>query len=206
VKLSLSLLLLTVPVLAVANTLTFDEFGTGSLVDVNALHAQGVLLGFTSGQATYNGMIGTSGNAVLSIDPVLMGPTTGTLTFAFDVPTAILEFDIILQSIFTIDDSSVGMNGGAAYTVLLSTGTIQTGGTAPQPDGFYSEGHFQYSGQPITSAAITFFNGTDAGAMPVEAFGIDNFTFNSPEPGTNLFIGAGFIILGTWKRFSGRRR
>jgi hypothetical protein len=188
------MLLFTVPEVSVATPLTFDEFGTSPSIDVNGLHTQGVLFGFTPGQAMYNWMIGTSGNAVLTSDPVLMGPTTGTLTLAFDVPTPLLQFDIVLLSIFPIGDSS-----GPAYTVLLSTGTTLTGNTAPQPGGVYSEGQFQYNGQPISGATITFFNSVDAGGGTVDQFGIDNLTF-SPEPGTNILIAAGLIAVGLLKR------
>ena len=134
----LCLMLLTVPAVSTGSTLTFDEFGITPAIDVNGLKMPGVLFGFTPGQATYNGTIGTSGNAVFSIDPVLMGPTTGTLDLTFTYLTPILQFDIVLQSIFPIDDSSSGPDGGPAYTVLLSNGTTLTGSTTPQPDGFFT--------------------------------------------------------------------
>jgi len=203
VKFSLLLLLLAVPEVSVANSIFFNELGSGPLIDVNGLHTQGVLFGFVAGPASYNGTIGTSGNAVWSIDPVLSGPTTGILTFAFDVPVTMFQFDIVLQSIFPLDDSSMGANGGPAYTVLLSTGATWSGSTAPQLAGFYSEGQFQYSGQAIDGASISFFNGLDAGGMSVTAFGLDNLTFGVPEPATSMMmIAAGLIGVGTWKRYS----
>jgi hypothetical protein len=80
VKLSLlCLMLLAVPALSTGSTLTFET--------------QGVLFGFTPGQATYNGTIGTSGNAVFSIDPVLTGPTTGTLDLTFTNLTPLTFFN-----------------------------------------------------------------------------------------------------------------
>jgi hypothetical protein len=203
----LCMTLLMVTNVSVAATLTFDDLGPGP-VDANGAYTQGVHFGFAPGQATYNGVIGTSGTAVLSIDPVLMGPTSGTLNLAFDVPTTLLQFDIIFQSLSTIDDSSMGENGGPAYTVLLSSGATLTGSTTPQPDGMYSEGVFQYSGAPINGASITFFNGFDSGGMLVENFGLDNLTFDAtgslgaPEPPTNLLIAAGLIAVGTLRRYS----
>ena len=211
-KLSLlCLLLLTIPGLSIAGTLTFAEFGAATPIDANGLYTQGVLFEFTPGPTTYNGVLGTSGNAVFSIDPILMGPTDGTLTLTFDFATSLLRFDIILQSIVAIDDSSLGPNGGPAYTVLLSNGVSLSGSTAPQPDGFYSEGEFQYSGEAITGATITFFNGVDAGGAQVQQFGLDNLSFSAagvdnPEPGTTLLIAGGLIAVGTLKRCARRSR
>jgi hypothetical protein len=142
---------------------------------------------------------------VLSIDPVLTGPTTGTLNITFDSPTTLLRFDIFLQSIFTIDDSDQGPNGGPAYTVLLSNGTSLAGGTTPQENGVYSEGEFVYSGDAIDGAVVTFFNGVDIGRLPVLAFGLDNLTYNAPEstvpePPTFLGLGIGLLAMLAMKR------
>src|SRR5262245_27381308 len=123
-----------------AATLRFDELGTDALIDVNGLHIQNVQFGFSPEQAFFNQIVGTEGTAVLSIDPVLTGPTTGALTITFDSPTPLLRFDIFLQSIFTIDASDQGPNGGPAYAVLLSNGMSLAGGTTPQENGVYSEG------------------------------------------------------------------
>jgi hypothetical protein len=203
----LCLCLFTVPELATASTIDFSELGLGSPIDVNGLYTQGVQFGFSPGVAIYNGVAGTNGTAEWSLDPILLGPTTGILTLGFDVPTPILRFDILLQSIFPIDDSGIGIYGGPAYTVLLSSGATITGGTAPQPTGLYSEGQFQYSGTPITGATITFFNGIDLGGMPVTAFGIDNLTFGAaaaqdgvPEPGTFWILGAGLVGVSLLRR------
>jgi hypothetical protein len=114
----------------------------------------------------------------------------------------VLQFDIVLQSVSTIDNSNAGPNGGPAYTVTLSNGTVLSGGTTPQPNGTYSEGAFLYHGPSFKSAAITFFNGIDAGGNSVDAFGIDNLTFHAPEPGTTLLLAAGLIGVG----LIGRRR
>jgi hypothetical protein len=202
----LCLFLFTVPELSKASTIDFTELGFGTSIDINGLHLQGVQFGFSPGLALYNGVAGTSGTTEWSIDPVLLGPTTGTLTLGFDAPTPILSFDIVMQSIFPIDDSDTGSNGGPAFTVLLSTGISYTGSVAPQPNGIYSEGRFQYSGAPITSAGITFFNGMDGGGMQVSAFGMDNLTFGAPEPGTVWLIAAGLIGAGVTKQFPLRKQ
>jgi hypothetical protein len=70
----------------------------------------------------------------------------------------------------------------------------------PQPNGVYSEGEFVYSGEPIDSAVISFFNGVDAGDMPVVAFGLDNLTFTAAEPGSFFALGVGLLALGLMKR------
>jgi hypothetical protein len=185
---------------AQAATIHFDEFGTAPLVNANGVHIDGVLIGFSPGTAYYNQTIGTSGNAVFSIDPMLSGPTTETLTFSFGQNMSGLSFDVLLESIFPLDDSAFGWNGGPAYSVLLSNGQHFDGATEPQPDGFYSEGQFSYEGAAFNGAVVTFFSGTDAGGAPVIAFGVDNLTYQAPEPATLLFLGAGLVALGLQRR------
>jgi hypothetical protein len=118
----------------------------------------------------------------------------------FDQPTTLLQFDVLLQSLDGIDSSSGGPNGGPAYTVLLSNGLSFNGATAPQLIGGYTEGEFLYTGAPVTSASISFFNGIDADGMSVGAFGIDNLTFGAPEPASLFGLGGGLIALGLLKR------
>jgi hypothetical protein len=192
--LPLCLLLLGTHSTSCATTIQFDELGTASPINVNGVHIQGVLFGFSPDVAFFNDVVGTAGNAVLSVDPVLSGPTSGTLTLTFDLPTPLLRFDILPESIFPIDDSNQGLYGGPAHTVLLSNGLNLAEGTMPQPNGVYSEGEFVYSGQPINSAVISFFRGTDAGDMQVVAFGLDNLTFNAG--GTGLVLRIGFWPAG----------
>jgi hypothetical protein len=185
----LSLLLLTLlvfPASSLATTLTFDEFGT-SLLNVDGMHVFGVTFHFSPGSADYNGQIGTAGLTVLVSDPLLTGPTTGTLTITFDKPTPLLQFDLALLSLDTIDP---------AYLVVLSSGDVLSGSTMPLPDGLYSEGTFLYTGTPISEAAITFFNGTDSMGGDVAAFGLDNLTYQTPEPNTSAQLAGSLLVLG----------
>jgi hypothetical protein len=78
--------------------LTFDEFGAVPLIDVNCFTPR-VTFSFAPGQAFYNQSVRISGNALMSVDPVLTGPTTGVLTLAFDYESTVLQFDILLLSI-----------------------------------------------------------------------------------------------------------
>ena len=205
-SLPLFLLLLSSSCASWAVTINFAEFGTTPLLDANGVHIQGVTFGFAPGQAIYNQTIGTAGNAVLLVDPVLSGPTSGVLSLTFDAPTPLLQFDVLLQSISTIDDSNTGFNGGPAYTVTLSNGLSFDEGTTPQISGGYSEGIFSYSGSSITSATVSFFNGFDASGLPVNAFGLDNLTFtglsstSAPEPASILSLSAGLLALYGLKR------
>src|SRR6185369_17248215 len=171
----LLLTLLVFPAGSLATTLTFDEFGTSPVLNVDGMHVFGVTFHFSPGLADYNGQIGTAGNTSLVSDPLLTGPTTGTLSLAFDNPTPLLQFDLVMLSLDTIN---------SAYTVVLSSGTVLSGSTMPQPDGLYSEGTFLYTGAPISGATITFFNGTDSLGGEVTAFGLDNLTYQTPEPAT----------------------
>src|ERR1035441_6603140 len=54
-----------------ATTIQFDELGTVSPIDVNGIHIQGVMFGFSPDRAFFNEVCGTAGNPVLSVDPVL---------------------------------------------------------------------------------------------------------------------------------------
>jgi len=184
------LLLLMLPVCSFAGTLHFDEFGTSPLLSVDGMHVFGVTFHFSPGSADYNGQIGTSGNAVLVSDPLLTGPTTGTLTLAFDDPTPLLQFDLVLLSLDTLSDTL------PAYTVALSSGQVLNGSTTPQPGGFYSEGTFLYTGAPVTGATITFFNGVDSFNGEVTDFGLDNLTYQTPEPATQMLFVGGLLALG----------
>jgi hypothetical protein len=186
----LSLLLLTLlvfPVSSLAATLTFDEFGASPLLNVDGMHVFGVTFHFSPGSADYNGQIGTAGLTVLVSDPLLTGPTTGTLTITFDNPTPLLQFDLALLSLDTIDP---------AYLVVLSSGDVLSGSTMPQPDGLYSEGTFLYTGAPVSEAAITFFNGTDSMGGDVSAFGLDNLTYQTPEPNTSAQLAGSLLVMG----------
>ena len=185
------LLALAVPLCSSATTLHFDEFGTDPVLDVNGMHVFGITFGFTPGMGSYNGTIGTNGNTVLVSDPLLVGFTSETLSLAFDSPVDVLQFDVVLLSMVPIPQ---------AYTVNLSNGDVLSGGTAPQPSGFYSEGHFSYSGQPFDSATISFYNGLDSTENTVFAFGLDNLTVEAPEPGATVLVGLGIIGLAVCGR------
>lgn len=151
--------------------LNFDEFGTSPLIDVGSVSGVGVSFLFLPGTALYNGSIG-DGSTVNLTDPVLQGPTSGTLMIGFDNPIDSLSFDIALESVDVISN---------AYTVTIG-GNIISGDTAPQV--VFSEGRFVYSAVgTFSSAMITFSD-----AAP--EFAIDNFAFGAPEPST------GFLMAG----------
>jgi hypothetical protein len=80
------LLAVAAPANCVATVIQFDEFGTSVAVDANGINLEGVTFLFGPGSADFNGVIGTAGNSVFLTDPVLTGPTTGTLTLVFDFP------------------------------------------------------------------------------------------------------------------------
>ena len=149
---TLPLALLLFPADSFASVLTFDEFGTSSLLNTDTLSVSGVTFHFSSGTSYYDGQIEVPMFVVLVTDPLLTGPTTGMLTMDFASPTSLLSFDLVLNSMDTIDP---------AYTVVLSDGSVIVGSTTPQPGGLFSEGTFLYTGAPITGAAVTFFNGAD---------------------------------------------
>jgi hypothetical protein len=49
---------------------------------------------------------------------------------------------------------------------------------------------------PVTGASITFFNGLDSLGGDVSAFGLDNLTYQTPEPGTPLLLAGALLALG----------
>jgi hypothetical protein len=81
---------------------------------------------------------------------------------------------------------------------------VLIGSTMPQPDGFYSEGTFLYTGAPVNGATITFFNGTDSMGGDVSAFGLDNLTYEAPEPNTSVQLAGALLILGVVGRLKSR--
>jgi hypothetical protein len=201
VAVAASALALLMPARSFATTLTFNEFGSSQLVSANNLQTSGITISFTPGQAYYNGLIGSDGHSVFAVDPVLTGPTTGILTVSFGAPTNTLAFDIVLQSIMPIGDSSSSPDGGPAYIVNLSSGANYSEATSPQPGGLYSEGQFRYSGPAISGASLSFYYGQDPSDNTVGAFALDNLTFDSgeststPEGGTLCMVGAGLVVL-----------
>ena len=112
----------------------------------------------------------------------------------FDYPTPLLQFDLVLDTLATID---------SAYTVTLSGEQVLSGSTTPQlPDGLYSEGTFVYTGAPITVATIAFYDGVDPynDSIDVSAFGLDNLTYEAAEPATQLLLGGALLALGIIER------
>ncbi len=109
-------------------------------------------------------------------------------------PTPLLQFDLALYTLATIDP---------AYTVTLSSGQVLSGLTTPQlPDGLYSEGTFFYTGAPVTGATITFYSGVDPfnDSANVSAFGLDNLTYQTPEPATQMLLAGALLALGVIRR------
>jgi len=188
---TLFLALLLFPADSFASVLNFDEFGTSTLLNADSMSVSGVTFHFNSGTAYYDGQIGDPMFAVLVTDPLLTGPTTGTLTMDFASPTSLLSFDVALNSLNTID---------LAYTVVLSDGSVIVGSTTPQPGGLFSEGTFLYTGAPITGAWVTFFNGIDSTSGNVTDFGLDNLAFDAPEPSSQLLLAGALLALGVIKK------
>jgi hypothetical protein len=181
-------------------TLTFDEFGTSTPIDANGVSIDGLTFGFTGGSATYNGSIGAMFTTENLSDPELTGDTVGTLTLSWAVATTFVDFDIALETLAPIADG---------YDVNLSyQGTpVLSQSYSTNPIIMYSEDAFSYSGSPVDSASITFYNGQDPYGSPgqdVTAFALDNLSFDpadTPEPGTVFLMFTGLVSLGMlWRR------
>ena len=168
-SLPLLLILLMLPACSFATTLYFDEFGTSPLLSVDGMHVFGVTFHFSPGEADYNGQIGTSGLAVSGFRPAPHRANHRDAHTCLRYPDATAAIRLgVAQS---------GHASAQPTRSLFPAGTVLSGSTTPQPVGLYSEGTFQYTGAPITGAAITFFNGTDSLGGDVAAFGLDNLTY-----------------------------
>jgi len=173
-------------------TLTFGELPQQS---VDGLSYQGVTFGFTEGgtsssNAIYDFITGAPLAPKLT-DPVLDGPSDGTLTLTFATPTPILAFDVALAI------TSTQLNGVTVQLFGPQTITPNPVNVETDPLVFLSEGSFSYNNAaaPITQAVITF---SQADSNP--AFALDNLTFDppdpAPEPGTLSLVGSGALLLG----------
>lgn len=175
-------------------TLTFQlsELGLpnvpcdGTCPSVNGLTVQGVTFGFTgSANAVYGYTLGLPGQNMQ--DPVLDGPSDGTLTLTFASPTPLLQFDVAL---------AVTLSESPGFTVQLTPGGATPVDTTPLL--ILSEGSFSYNnpGVPISQAVITF---SQNDMNP--AFALDNLTFDPadasvPEPQSSVLLGLGMLLLG----------
>jgi hypothetical protein len=161
----------------------------GNAVTVDAL---GITFDFAEGPsalpAMYGDTTGTAGNGLAPLsDPVLDGPSDGTLTLNFAFPTDFVSFDIV----YGIEplDSGGTVTIGATPMPFATTGNQGSGG-------FFSIGSFS-SGTlaPFSQAVITF--GTEPGSTQ---FAIDNLSFDTPEPGSLTLLVAGTLLLGALLR------
>jgi hypothetical protein len=169
---------------------------------VNGLTVEGVTFGFTGSslpfpqnQAVYGFDLGVPGQNIQ--DPVLEGPSDGTLAVTFASPTSFLQFYVAL---------AVGSSESPGFSVELSGPGFMTATDIPVdtsvPPGFLlSEGRFSSNGPLISKAVITFSQNDQN-----PAFALDNLTFNAagvgaPEPQPFALLGSGLLLVGILTRF-----
>lgn len=117
-------------------------------------------------------------------DPSLTGNSVGILSFVFDVPTRVIAFGAALN---TASDLTSGL------TVALFDASLRPLGVSPvhfttAPGGLgFSEGHFAYSGAPVSKVVIDFADGPDS-------FAFDNLVFVVPEPRSVGLLIAGAMV------------
>ena len=178
---------------SLATTLHFDEFGTSPLLNVDGMHVFGVTFQFSLGGGRLQRTDWNVGVRRARFRPALHRANRRTLTLAFDTPRRCCNSTWRCIPWLPIDP---------AYTVTLSSGQVLSGSTTPQPDGLYSEGTFFYTGAPVTAATITFYSGVDPfdDSANVSAFGLDNLTYQTPEPATPLLLAGALLALGVIRR------
>ena len=162
----------------------------------------GVTFSYSSSGALYGDTINTTSNLLGPdfTDPVLDGPTPGTLTLTFASPSTSLSFDVL----YVVGPDAGNSNG--EVTINGSESPFTTTGNSGS-NGFFSIGQFD-SGTvaPFSSATIAF---SDSSAL---AFAIDNLTYTTssaaPEPPSFSLLLGGALVTGALfrARRSERRR
>src|SRR5215471_8406795 len=130
-----------------AAPLAATPFGGATIV-----HALGVVFSFNSPTATaiYGDSIGTTVNGIDPpfTDPLLDGPSDGTLTLSFDSATTFISFDILLALMPGDSGGTITLDG-----ISNSFSTVGGQGTG----GFFSVGHVNLTpASPFSQAVITF--------------------------------------------------
>jgi hypothetical protein len=159
----------------------------------DTLDALGVTFSFSEGPsataAIYGDTIGTASNDLSPLsDPVLDGPSDGTLTLNFAYPTDFVSFDILL---FEFSGASTGgtVTIGATQDSFTAVGGQGSGGD-------FAIGSFSSVGTisaPFSTAVIQF-------ADPTTEFAMDNLSFDTPEPASLTLLVAGTLLLGALLR------
>lgn len=153
------------------------------------------------GTAVYGNTYGTVGLGLTDLsDPVLDGPSDGTLTLQFVDPTTLLQFGVAMGPPSGPPTVTVALSGPGGFTITVPFTTAIISGSFP-------EGQFTYNdpNNPITQAVLTF--PSDAGP-----FLIDNLTYDVqdlsdpgvPEPASLTLLGCGVLLIGAVSQ-AGRR-
>ncbi len=167
---------------------TTIDFGTLPQESVNGVTVNGVTFGYTefgspSPTALFNVNLGSGATQNIP-GAALVGFTDGVLTLNFAHPMELVSFDVAETTNLTLTPGysvSVFDAGGN----LLESATIET-----DPLVLFSEGEFDYDGQPASQVVISF-DPNDA-----NEFALGPVSFAVPEPSSAAVFGFGLMALG----------
>ncbi len=174
-------------------TLNFDDGELARDTTVDGLTFQGFTFDFAGpnpGDAFYNSAIfrPTSAESLNLRGGVLEGDSAGILTIDFARPTDILEFDVLLSVLDTVDP---GFTVTLFDASLNSLGTTSLAVTPLVTDGF-AEARFVLAAGPAVGRVVIDFD-NNAGR-----FALDNLRA-VPEPGGLILLGLGLSALAGWR-------
>lgn len=174
-------------------TLTFDDGELARDTTVDGLTFRGFTFDFAGpapGDAFFNSSVFrlTAADSLRLTGGVLEGDSAGVLTIDFARPTDILEFDVLLTALTTVDPGFTVTLFDASLTPLGTTSLA----VAPLVTDGFAEARFVLAGGPAVGRVVIDFDNNSG------RFALDNLRA-VPEPGGLILLGLGLTALAGWR-------